>query len=125
MMRQLLTETVLLSAFGGILGLVFARWAALVLMSVHIPTDIPLRLFDLRMDWRIFGFSFFASLITGGIAGLLPSIQASRTDLADALKAGGPLRWRVLGPSSFSQCSRRRASRCVSASSSLRRFLHA
>jgi predicted permease len=89
MMRQLLTETVLLSAFGGILGLVFARWAALVLMSVHIPTDIPLRLFDLRMDWRIFGFSFFASLITGGIAGLLPSIQASRTDLADALKAGG------------------------------------
>jgi predicted permease len=89
MMRQLLTETVLLSAFGGILGLVFARWAALALMSVHIPTDIPLRLFDLRMDWRIFGFSFFAALITGMIAGLLPSIQASRTDLADTLKAGG------------------------------------
>jgi predicted permease len=89
MMRQLLTETVLLSAFGGILGLVFARWAALALMSVHIPTDIPLRLFDLRMDWRIFGFSFFAALTTGMIAGLLPSIQASRTDLADTLKAGG------------------------------------
>jgi predicted permease len=89
MMRQLLTETVLLSAFGGILGLVFARWAALALMSVHIPTDIPLRLFDLRMDWRIFGFSFLAALITGMIAGLLPSIQASRTDLADTLKAGG------------------------------------
>jgi len=89
MMRQLLTETVLLSTFGGILGLVFARWAALALMSVHIPTDIPLRLFDLRMDWRIFGFSFFAALITGMIAGLLPSIQASRTDLADTLKAGG------------------------------------
>jgi predicted permease len=89
MMRQLLTETVLLSAFGGILGLVLARWAALALMSVHIPTDIPLRLFDLRMDWRIFGFSFFTALITGMIAGLLPSIQASRTDLADTLKAGG------------------------------------
>jgi predicted permease len=89
MMRQLLTETVLLSAFGGFLGLVFARWAALALMSVHIPTDIPLRLFDLRMDWRIFGFSFFAALITGMSAGLLPSIEASRTDLADTLKAGG------------------------------------
>jgi predicted permease len=89
MMRQLLTETVLLSALGGILGLVFARWAALALMSVRIPTDIPLRLFDLRMDWRIFGFSFFAALITGMVAGLLPSIQASRTDLADTLKAGG------------------------------------
>jgi predicted permease len=89
MMRQLLTETVLLSAFGGILGLVFARWAALALMSVHIPTDIPLRLFDLRMDWRIFGFSFLAALMTGMIAGLLPSIQAPPTDLADTLKAGG------------------------------------
>jgi len=41
------------------------------------------------MDWRIFGFSFLAALITGMIAGLLPSIQASRTDLADTLKAGG------------------------------------
>ncbi len=89
MIRQLLTETVLLSVFGGLLGLVFARWAALALMSIHIPSDIPLRLFDLRMDWRIFGFSFFAALTTGMIAGLLPSIQASRTDLADTLKAGG------------------------------------
>ena len=89
MMRQMLTETVLLSALGGILGLVFARWAALALMSVHIPTDIPLRLFDMRMDWRIFGFSFVAALLTGMVAGLLPSIQASRTDLADTLKAGG------------------------------------
>ncbi len=89
MMRQMLTETVLLSAFGGILGLVFARWAALALMSVHIPTDVPIRLFDMRMDWRIFGFSFLAALLTGMIAGLLPSLQASRTDLADTLKAGG------------------------------------
>jgi predicted permease len=89
MMRQMLTETVLLSAFGGILGLVFARWAALALMSVHIPTDVPIRLFDMRMDWRIFGFSFVAALLTGMIAGLLPSLQASRTNLADTLKAGG------------------------------------
>jgi len=89
MIRQLLTETVLLSAFGGILGLVFARWAALALMSIHIPTDIPIHLFDLRMDWRIFGFTFLAALMTGMIAGLVPSLQASRTDLADTLKAGG------------------------------------
>jgi predicted permease len=89
MMRQMLTETVLLSTFGGMLGLVFARWAALALMSVHIPTDIPLRLFDMRIDSRILGFSFLAALFTGMIAGLIPSIQASRTDLADTLKAGG------------------------------------
>src|SRR5271155_2393737 len=89
MVRQLLTETVLLSAFGGILGLLFARWAALGLMSIHIPGDIPIKLFDLRMDWRIFAFTFLAALMTGLIAGLVPSLQASRTDLADTLKAGG------------------------------------
>src|SRR5690349_20297492 len=89
MIRQLLTESIMLALCGGILGLVFARWAAMALMSIHIPTDLPLRLFDLRMDWRIFGFSFFAAAMTGVIAGLVPAIQASRTNLADTLKAGG------------------------------------
>jgi predicted permease len=89
MMRQLLTETVLLSVFGGLLGLLFARWAALGLMSIQLPTDIPIRLFDLRLDWRIFGFAFFVALVTGMIAGLVPSLEASRTELADVLKAGG------------------------------------
>src|SRR5690348_12674129 len=89
MARQLLTETVLLSALGGIVGMVFARWAGMALTSIHIPTDIPLRLFDLRLDWRIFSFAFLAALLTGLVAGLVPSLQASRADLADTLKAGG------------------------------------
>jgi len=89
LMRQLLTESILLALSGGILGLVFARWAAMALMAIRIPTDLPLRLFDLRMDWRIFGFSFLAASMTGVIAGLVPAIQGSRTDLAETLKAGG------------------------------------
>jgi predicted permease len=89
MIRQLLTETLLLSIFGGFLGLLFARWAGMALMSIRIPSDVPIRLFDLRMDWRIFSFAFLAALMTGLIAGLVPSLQASRTNLADVLKAGG------------------------------------
>jgi predicted permease len=89
MIRQMLTETVLLSVLGGLLGLVLARWAAWALMSVRIPTDVPLRLFDMRMDWRIFTFTFLAALVTGMVAGLVPSLEASRTNLADTLKAGG------------------------------------
>lgn len=89
MARQLLTETILLSAFGGILGMLLARWAGKGLTTIHVPTDIPLRLFDLRLDWRIFTFTFVAALLTGIVAGLVPALQASRTDLADTLKAGG------------------------------------
>ena len=89
MIRQLLTETVLLSIFGGVLGLLLARWAALGLTSIQLPSDIPIHLFDLRLDWRIFSFAFFAALATGMLAGLVPSLQASRADLADVLKAGG------------------------------------
>ena len=89
MVRQLLAESMLLSAFGGILGLLIARWASLGLMSIHIPTDLPIRLFDLDMDWRIFTFTFLVALVTGMIAGIVPSLEASRADLAETLKAGG------------------------------------
>jgi len=89
MIRQLLTEAMLLSVFGGVLGLLLARWAGVALTTIHVPTDVPIRLFDLTMDWRIFGFAFLAALLTGIFAGLVPSLQASRTNLADVLKAGG------------------------------------
>jgi predicted permease len=89
MARQLLTETVLLAACGGLVGMLLARWAAVGLTTIRIPTDIPLHLFDLRLDWRIFTFAFLAAVLTGLFAGLVPSLQASRTDLADTLKAGG------------------------------------
>ena len=87
--RQLLTESILLSVAGGVAGLLLARWAAFGLMSIHVPTDIPLRLFDLRMDYRIFGFSFLVALLTGVFAGIIPAVRTSRTDLAETLKEGG------------------------------------
>ncbi|HXN53629.1 MAG TPA: ABC transporter permease [Candidatus Acidoferrum sp.] len=89
MVRQLLTESVVLALVGGIAGLLLARWAAVGLMSVHVPTDIPLRLFDLRMDYRIFGFCFAVALLTGILAGIIPALRTSRSDLAETLKEGG------------------------------------
>jgi predicted permease len=87
--QQLLTETVLLSLTGGIAGLLLARWAALGLMSIHVPSDIPLRLFDMRMDYRMFAFCFAVALLTGVAAGIIPALRTSRADLADTLKEGG------------------------------------
>jgi len=89
MVRQLLTESVLLAFLGGLAGLLLARWVAIGLLSIRLPTDIPIRLFDLRMDWRIFTFSFVAAVFTGLIAGIIPALQTSRTDLAETLKEGG------------------------------------
>jgi len=89
MVRQLLTESVLLAICGGAVGLALARWVASLLMSIHVATDIPIRLFDVQMDWRIFAFSFFVAVVTGVVAGFVPAVQASKTNLADTLKAGG------------------------------------
>jgi len=89
MVRQLLTESALLAICGGIVGLGFARWAAWALMSIQMPVDVPIKIFDLRMDWRIFLFSFLIAMATGVIAGLVPALQASRTDISETLKAGG------------------------------------
>ena len=89
MIRQLLTESVFLAFMGGLAGLLLARWVAMGLLSIHIPTDVPIRLFDLQMDWRIFAFSFIAAMLTGLVAGIIPALQTSRTDLAETLKEGG------------------------------------
>ena len=89
MIRQLLTESILLALCGGAIGLLLAQWIAGLLASIHVATDIPVRLFDTQVDWRIFAFSFLAAVLTGVFAGLIPAIQASKTNLADALKAGG------------------------------------
>jgi len=90
MVRQLLTESTVLALLGGAAGMGLARWAELGLTRIRVPGDIPLHLFDLSMDWRIFGFSLLAAIATGVAAGLVPAVQASRTtNLADVLKAGG------------------------------------
>lgn len=85
--RQLLTESLLLSLTGGVAGLLMSLWLTRLLIGL-IPSNMP-RLDEVRPDARVFGFALAASLLTGLLFGLVPALQASRTDLNETLKEGG------------------------------------
>lgn len=86
-LRQLLTESVLLALLGGLAGLVIALVAVKVL-RVFGSANIP-RLNEVGIDERVLVFTFFVSLLTGIVFGLVPALRASRVDLNDVLKDGG------------------------------------
>jgi len=85
--RQLLTEAVLLSAVGGVLGLALAMVAVKVLGQFG-SAKIP-RLDEIGIDGRVLAFTFGISLVTGIVFGLVPAVRASRLDLNDVLREGG------------------------------------
>jgi putative ABC transport system permease protein len=87
LIRQFLTESVLLSVLGGALGLLIARWGVdglLALAGNYLP-----RAGEVTLDWRVAGFTFLLSLLTGVGFGMAPALQVSRTDVQEALKEGG------------------------------------
>jgi putative ABC transport system permease protein len=83
-LRQLLTESLLLGLLGGALGSLLAVAGLKALVALH-PANLP-RLDELRPDAWIFGFTAAVSLLTGLVFGLLPALRASRPDLVEALK---------------------------------------
>jgi len=85
--RQLLTEAVLLSALGGLLGLLLAV-AAVNVLGQFGSARIP-RLDEIAIDGRVLAFTFGISLFTGIVFGLVPALRASRLDLNDVLREGG------------------------------------
>ena len=85
--KQLLTESLLLSLVGGALGLLLAFWGVDLLLALS-PEDMP-RITEIRIDGRVLGFTFALSLFTGVVFGLLPALSASRLDLNTSLKEGG------------------------------------
>lgn len=87
LIRQLLTESVLLSLLGGGLGLLLAVLAIRVL-RLFGPDTLP-RLNEISLDGRVLGFTFLISLLTGVLFGLAPALRASRVDLNEVLKDGG------------------------------------
>jgi putative ABC transport system permease protein len=87
LVRQLLTESALLGAAGGALGIGLA-WVGLTLLLASAPADLP-RLDAITMDGRVLGFTAGLSLLTGLIFGVAPALQLARTDPGQTLKEGG------------------------------------
>jgi predicted permease len=104
-LRQLLTESIVLSFVSGVLGLVAGTIGVRLLLMLY-PTNNPFRLGDssspiprigaggaaVTLDWRVFAFTIAASAVTGVLFGLAPALHASRVDLVAAMKravAGG------------------------------------
>jgi putative ABC transport system permease protein len=87
LVRQLLTESLLLAACGGALGLIVAYWGVEALLAIA-PESLP-RLAEVRVDPRIAGFALFASALVGVLFGIVPALRGARPDVVDALKDGG------------------------------------
>jgi putative ABC transport system permease protein len=87
LIRQLLTESVLVSLAGGAIAVLLAIWATNLLVALQ-PENLP-RLQEIGVDGRVLAFTFGLSLLTGIIFGLLPAWSASRSSAGEALKEGG------------------------------------
>jgi predicted permease len=86
MIRQMLTESLLLAFFGGIAGL---ATAVITLKAVlrFVPANLP-RLSEVNIDWRVLGFALLISLVTGLLFGLAPAIHSSKAELATTMREG-------------------------------------
>ncbi len=93
LVRQTLTESVLLACMGGVAGLVLAVIAAPMVLWLK-PPNIPFFL-EIKPDWRVLTFTLVASVVTGLFFGLAPALHTSKLDLVSRLKDGTPGSGRV------------------------------
>jgi putative ABC transport system permease protein len=85
LIRQLVTESVMLSLVGGVVGIALAKAVVDVVVALRPPIDFPL-VIDLSLDWRVLGFALILSVLTGIVFGLAPALQATRPDVYPSLK---------------------------------------
>jgi len=87
LVRQMLTETMLLVMLGGTLGVLLGMWASGLTGAIH-PSGLPLQL-DFGFDWPVFAYAFALVLVTGIFVGLVPALNATRADVNAVLHQGG------------------------------------
>ena len=85
--RQLLTESVLLSTVSGVAGLALSLWLIKLLVAIT-PPDTP-RIAEIGIDFRVFGFTLGMTVLAGLLFGLFPALQTSRPNLNETLKDSG------------------------------------
>jgi putative ABC transport system permease protein len=98
LIRQLLTETVVLFGAGGMFGMILSRWLTALLLAQLPQLPVPLAA-DISIDWRVVTFAAALAFVAAIVSGLAPALHASRADLVPALKTegltGGPSRLRL------------------------------
>jgi len=87
LIRQMLTESVLLAILGGAAGMVLGIWASRLITSIHLQS-LPLHV-NASFDWRVFTVAAASALLTGLVVGLLPAFRASAADVNSVLHEGG------------------------------------
>ena len=87
--RQLLTESMLLSLAGGIAGAVVANWGVKLLLATSVMDGFRLRVINVSLDGRMLVFNLAVVLLTGFVVGIVPALQASKPNLNETLNEGG------------------------------------
>ena len=92
LLRQLLTENMLLAIAGGVCGIILGIWGVDLLLNL-LPDDLPIiGLQNIGLDARVLGFTLLLSVLTGLVLGFLPLFHFSSTAVSDSLKEGGRTR---------------------------------
>jgi putative ABC transport system permease protein len=95
LIRQLLTESLLLALLGGVAGLIVA-YIGISVLNVIVPNNVAVRFDSFTLDPRVLSFTLMTSVLAGFIFGMAPALQASKTNLTELLKEGS---WTIsLGP---------------------------
>ena len=88
LVRQHLTESLVLAILGGGAGLLFGGWASGFLSSLPLGTDLPIT-FNFQPDLRVYLFTLAAVVVTSAVVGIMPALRVARTDVNSMLREGG------------------------------------